>query len=225
LIAAVSLGVALQAARYAHAASARGPLQAEISQAQSTAIAQRWERAPLGQIFTSPVRYSSQQGTKENATLLGIGSGDSCPAALDATMVKAAEGFGCVAALRASYQDELGGTVYTVGVIVFPDDQDALAFSNTMPQGAGPGTGLNTLSLPGTASALFTNSARQTLESWVTGSYVVLVVSGYADGRPVSASAEPNDAIFGPAHQIMEAVASALAAPEPFRCGDGEFAC
>jgi hypothetical protein len=226
LIAVVSLGIALQAARYAHSASARGPLQAEISQAESIAIAQRWERAPLGQIFPASVGYTTGQGTSETATRLGIGAGDSCAAALDSTLVDAADGFGCVAALRASYVDELYGTVYTVGVIVFPDDQAARAFHDSVPPGAGPtGTGLNTLQLPGTAAALFTDSARQTLDSSVTGTYVVLSVSGYADGRPATTSDEPQDTLFSPAGQIVQAVVAALSAPQPVHCGDGEFAC
>jgi hypothetical protein len=225
IIAVVSLGIALQAARYAHSESSRGPSQAEIAQAQAIAIAQRWERAPLGQIFPANVGYLSAQNTRETATLLGIGAGDSCAAAFDLTLRNAADGFGCVAALRASYQDELGGTVYTVGVIVFPDDQAALAFYNSVLPGAGPASGLNALRLPGTAAALFTNNARQTLDSWVTGTYVVLSVSGYADGRPASVSAEPRPAIFQPAGQIVKAIEAALAAPQPFHCGDGEFAC
>jgi hypothetical protein len=225
LIAVVSLGIALQAARYAHSASSRGPLQAELSQAESIALAQRWERAPLGQIFPGSVGYLTAQDTPETATRLGIGAGDSCAAALDSTLQNAADGFGCVAALRASYDDELGGTVYTVGVIVFPDDQAALGFYDSVPKGAGPGTGLNTLSLPGTATALFTDTARQTLDSSLTGTYVVLSVSGYADGRPASTSTDTPGAIFSPASQIVKAVAAALSASQPVHCGDGEFVC
>jgi hypothetical protein len=226
LIAVVSLGIAVQAARYAHSASSRGSLRAELAQAESMAIAQRWERAPLGQIFPGSVGYLTAQDTAETASRLGIGAGDDCAAALDSTLQGAAAEYGCVAALRASYVDELQGTVYTVGVIVFPNDRDALGFYNSVPQGAGPaGIGLNTLALPGTATQLFTDSARQTLDSWVTGTYVVLSVSGYADGRPAIMFDEANDAIFAPGRQIVKAVATVLAARVPVHCGNGEFVC
>jgi hypothetical protein len=224
LIAAVSLGIALQTARYAHSAS-RGPSQAEIAQAKATAVAQRWERLPLGQIFPEAVGYSTAQLTKESATRLGIGAGDSCVMALDMTLRSAATRSGCLAALRASYADELGGTVYTVGVIVFPDNKDALAFYNAVPHAQTPGTGLNALPLPGTAAALFTDPGRQTRYSRVTGPYVVLAVSGYADGRSASKSAQPRDTIFRPAAQVAKAVANRLDAPQAFHCGDGEFVC
>jgi hypothetical protein len=200
-------------------------LQAEVAQAEATAVGQLWERLPLGQIFPEAVYYSTPQQTKETATRLGIGAGDSCVAALDPTLQNAASGFGCVAALRASYADELGGTVYTVGVIVFPDAQAALAFYAAVPRAETPGTGLNTLRLPGTAAALFTDSGRQTFYSWVTGPYVVLAVSGYADGRPASKSEQARDTIFQPVGDIVKAVAGPLGTSPTVHCGDGEFAC
>jgi hypothetical protein len=224
-IAVLSLGIALQAARYAHSEWTRGPLQGEIDKAQTVAVAQRWERLPLGQIFPLHIPYSTAQDTNETAARLGVGAGDSCAAALDGTLQKAAGGFGCVAALRASYADELGGTVYTVGVIVFPNDQAALGFYSSVPQGTGPAAGLHALPLPGTPAARFTDSARQTFESWIAGPYVVISVAGYADGRPTSASAEPRDSIFEPENEIVRAVAAVLTAPQPVHCGDGEFAC
>jgi hypothetical protein len=225
VIAAVGLGIALQAARYAHSASFRGPSQAEVAQAEATAVGQLWERLPLGQIFPEAVNYLTPQQTKETATRLGIGAGDSCAAALDSTMQNAARSSGCVAALRASYADELDGTVYTVGVIVFPGNQDALAFYNAVPRSETPGTGLHALQLSGTAAALFTDSGRQTLYSWVTGPYVVLGVSGYADGRPATQSAQPRDTIFQPVGDIVKAVAGPLGTSPTVHCGDGEFAC
>jgi hypothetical protein len=224
-MAAASLGIAVQAARYAHQESVRGPSAAEFAQAGTIAIAQRWERMALGQIFPASVGYT-EQSSRESATRLGIGVGDSCDQALDVTMRSIAGGLGCVAALRASYQDELGGTVYTVGVVVFPDSADAHGFAAQVPQGEYPATGLNALALPGTAAARFTNEARQTTFVQVTGPYVVLAVSGYADGRAAARAAEPRDPIFGPAGPIVTAVVAPLAAAQPpVRCADPEFAC
>lgn len=226
VITAISLGVASKAARLAHQESARGPSQAEIAAAASAGIAQRWERLTLGQIFPASVGYTSGQRTRERATRLGIGAGDSCDEALDGTLVSVARRLGCVAAMRASYADELGGAVFTVGVVVFPGSGAAREFAAQVPTGKYPATGLQALALPGTAAALFTATARQTSTVQVTGPYVVLAVAGYADGRPASQAAEPRPPVFKPvSSSIVTAVVAPLAAPEPVRCGNPEWTC
>lgn len=225
LIAVVSLGVAVQAARYAHSEAARGPTAAEESVAAATAVGQRWERLPRGDIFPAAFRYPTGLGTTETATLLSIGADDSCPGALDPPLQQEAQVLGCEAALRASYADELGGTVYTVGVLAFPTGEMAEAFSRSVPLGEYPATGLHTLTLPGTAAALFTDRARQYLAMRVTGPYVVLAVAGYADGRPAAAGTERRDSVFRPAGQLVAAVVAPLAAPQQVHCGAPEFAC
>jgi hypothetical protein len=230
VITAMSLGVASQAARLAHQESARGPSQAEIAAAASAGVAQRWEQLPLGKIFPASVDYTvgyaTGQRTRETATQLGIGAGDSCAEALDVTLMSEARRLGCVAAMRASYDDELGGAVFTVGVVVFPDSGAAREFAAQMPRGGYPATGLQALALPGTAAGLFTAAARQASAIWVTGPYVVLAVAGYADGRPASQAAEPRPLVFGPVmSSIVTAVVKPLAAPEPVRCGNPEWTC
>jgi hypothetical protein len=136
-----------------------------------------------------------------------------------------ADSLGCVAVLRASYRDELGGTVSTVGVVVFPSAAAARGFAATVSQTAYPATGLDALPLPGTAAALFTDTARQTTTAAVTGPYVVLAVSGYADGRPASTATEPRVALFSPAGEIVAAVVRPLAVTQQVNCAVPEFAC
>jgi hypothetical protein len=225
VIAAFSLGVASQAARLAHAQSARGPSRAEIAAAATAGVAQRWERLTLGQIFPGSVPYISAQRTSETAARLGIGAGDSCAEALDDTLDSAARSLGCVAALRASYADELGGAVFTVGVVVFPSGDAAREFAARVPRGEYPATGLHALFLPGTPAARFRDPARQSSAIQVTGPYVVLAVAGYADGRAASQASEPLLPAFGPMASIVSAVVVPLAAPETVRCGDPEWAC
>jgi len=225
VIAAGSLGIAVEAARYAHEESTRRPSAAEIAQAKTIAIAQRWERLPAGLIFPATVAYSTQQGTRETATRLGISAGDSCEQSLDVTVLGPAGRYGCLGVLRASYTDELGGTVYTVGVVVFPGNAAARGFARSVPTAAYPATGLNALAVSDTAAARFTNPARQTTVEEVTGPYVVLAVSGYADGRPASKAAEPRDSVFGPAGRLVAAVEAPLAAPQQVSCGTQEFKC
>jgi hypothetical protein len=225
VIAAASLGIAIQAARYANEESTRHPLAAEIAQAKTTAIAQRWERLPLRLIFPATVTYTTAQHSSETATRLGISSGDSCEQSLDVTVLDTADRYGCRAVLRASYADELGGTVYTVGVVVFTAAADARGFASSLPAAAYPATGLKALAISGTAAARFADSARQAPTDEVTGPYVVLAVSGYADGRLASKEAEPRDSVFGPARRLVAAVMSPLAAPERVSCGTPEFTC
>ncbi|HUN31058.1 MAG TPA: hypothetical protein VMU95_03490 [Trebonia sp.] len=225
VIAAGSLGIAIQAARYAHEDSTRPPSAVEVAQARTTAIAQRWERLPVGTIFPATVAYTTAQDTTETATRLGISSGDSCAQSLDVSVAGAAGRYGCLAVLRASYADELGGTVYTVGVAVFPGFAAARAFASAVPPSAYPATGLNALAITGTAAARFTNQARQTIVTEVTGPYVVLAVSGYADGRPAIAADQPRDSVFGPARRLVAAVEAPLAAPQRVTCGTREFRC
>lgn len=226
VITAISLGVAGQAARLAHAESARGPSQAERTAAAMAGVGQRWERLTLGQIFLPSVGYTSGQLTSETAARLGISAGDSCDEALDDTLQSAAQRLGCVAALQASYADELRGIVVTVGVVVFPDSGAAHEFAAYVPKGGLPAAGLRALALPGTAAAPFADSARQASAVQVTGPYVVLAVAGYADGRPASQAAEPRPPVFGPVmNSIVSAVVEPLAAPEQVRCGAPEWAC
>jgi len=225
VIAAGSLGIAIQAARYAHEESTRPPSAVEIAQARTTAVAQRWERLPLRSIFPATVAYTTAQNTTETATRLAISSGDSCGESLDVTVAGAASRFGCVAVLRASYADELGGTVYTVGVVVFPASANARGFARSVPATTNPATGLNALAVSGTAAARFANQARQAIATAVTGPYVVLAVSGYADGRPASEAAEPRNSVFGPARRLVAAVEAPLAAPQRVSCGTAEFTC
>jgi hypothetical protein len=224
VIAALSLGVAAQAARLAHAESARGPSQAEKAVAATAGVAQRWERLTLGEIFPASVGYTSGQQTSETAPRLGISAGDSCDEALAASVESAGQRLGCVAAMRASYADELGGTVYTVGVVVFPDSGAARAFAAQLPTGGYPATGLRSLALRGTA-ALFSDQAQQTSEVKVTGPYVVLAVAGYADGRPASQATESRPAVFDPMNSIVSAVLVPLDATESVRCGNPEWTC
>jgi hypothetical protein len=225
MIAVASLAAAVQAARHANAESTRGPSAAELAAAAKTALAQRWERLPAGQIFPATIKYSSDQLTNETATRLGIGPALPCGQALDVTLQAAARAAGCAGVLRAGYADELGGTVYTVGVVAFPDVAAAHQFARAVPLDKYPATGLRALALPGTAAALFTDQARQSAVIQVTGPYVVLAVAGYADGRPASTATEPRDSPFLPASQLATAVVTPLSVPQRASCEAPEFTC
>ncbi|HEX4834393.1 MAG TPA: hypothetical protein VH478_25240 [Trebonia sp.] len=225
VIAAASLGLAVQAARSAHVQAARGPSAAELDQAERTAVAQRWERLPLGQVFPAAVGYATAAGAPGTATRLGIGAGDDCMGALDGPLQATAASLGCQGGLRATYADEPGGTVYTVGVLAFPDDTAAGQFAAVLPPPSYPATVLNALPLPGTAAARFGDPGRQFLVRRVAGPYVILAVSGYADGRPARPEAQPGPGAFAAAAPIAAAVAAPLSRPGAVDCADPEFQC
>jgi hypothetical protein len=225
MITVASLAVAVQATRHASAELTRGPTRAELAAAAKAALAQRWERMPAGQIFPATIRYSSDQLTDEAASRLGIGPALPCGQALDVTLQAAARAAGCAGVLRASYADELGGIVYTLGVLAFPDDAAARQFAAAVPQGKYPATGLRALPLPGTAAGVFTDRARQSAAVQVTGPYVVLGVAGYADGRPASEFTEPRNSAFSATGQLVTVVVRPLAVPQRVSCGTPEFTC
>lgn len=212
--------------RISHAEATRKPTAAELSAAEAAGLAQRWERINAGALFPASVGYSTDQNTQESASRIGIGPATSCAAAVDQTMTAIAARYKCDGAMRATYADELGGTVYTVGVLAFPSTQDATEFDQRMPPSTFPAAGLRTLAFDGTVAARFDDAARQLSQSWPAGPYIVLIVAGYADGRAASATGEERSDVFSPATQIAVAVNSALNAPEVVNCQvKSEWSC
>lgn len=219
------LAVAVLAGGRAHAEETRQPTAAELSAAGAAAIAQRWERTPAGEIFPSTVGYTTDLKTKETASRVGIDPADTCAIAVDNTLRKLARQAGCVAGLRADYTDQLLGSVYTIGVLVFPSAAKASLFYTRLPLSGYPATGLRALAEPGTPAALFADAARQASAATLAGPYVVLAVAGYSDGRPASAVNERRGSVFDPVNQLVSAVAAPLAQPVTVRCGSAEWAC
>lgn len=133
----------------------------------------RWQQWSAGQVFPEVLGTS--------VTRLGISPDTDCATAAGQATGRLAARDGCLAGLRASYTDSLGGVVYTVGVFAFTDARAAASFWGALPS---PSAGLQALTLPGTAAGRFSDQARQAGAARQAGSYVVLVVDGYADGRP-----------------------------------------
>jgi hypothetical protein len=217
---------AVVCARAAQSESGRKATPAELQAAAATGAEQRWERVSAGTLFPARFGYTTSLLTQESGNRIGIAPPDDCMSALDPTLRSLAGHFHCRRVLRASYADALGGTVYTVGVLVFPTPAQADGFYSRMPAPAFPATGLNTLPLAGTASARFSDAARQSSLAREAGSYVVLVVGGYADGRPAAADGERRPPVFAPAAQLAATVIRPLTAPSVVNCQDkAEWAC
>jgi len=219
------LAVAVFAGGRARAEQTRHPTVAELSAAAATGVAQRWERTPAGSIFPESIRYTTDLMTKEKASRVAINPDDTCASALDGTLRGLAAKDGCVAGLRADYADQLLGSVYTVGVLAFPSAKRAASFYHKVPLSAYPAAGLNALAVAGTPAALFADAARQASAALLAGPYVVLAVAGYSDGRHAKRADERRNSVFGPASQLVAAVAAPLAKPVTVRCGGAEWAC
>jgi hypothetical protein len=225
-LAACCLAGGLAAGIAARSTAAATPTAAELSAAAAAGTAQRWERETAGTIFPATVPYTTDLLTQESATRLGISAATGCGPALDHTLTALAARYGCQAGLRATYADQLQGTVYTAGVLAFRTGLAAADFFRNLPQSPFPATGLRTLPLPGTAAALFTDPARQLTTGQQHGPYVVLVVAGYTDGRAAAATAEQRASVFAAANPLASALSAPLGDPAGVNCHDAaQWSC
>jgi hypothetical protein len=225
IVAIILLVAAVGAADRAHAELARKPTAAELSAAAAFGEASRWQRWPAGQIFPAGLPYTTSLRNAETARRAGIAPGYGCPAAVDAALAALTRRYGCRAALRASYLDQPGGVVYTLGVLAFPEPRAAAGFLSHYSAGRSPVRGLHALALPGTPAAAFADAARQAASASLYGPYVVLTVAGYADGRPAAATGERRPSAFAPATQLATEIGTPLAQPEKVRCASGQWSC
>lgn len=169
--------------------------------------------------------YSTSLLTSETATRIVISPQHSCAAALSGVAAAAAARSHCQAGLRATYLDQLDGLVYTVGVLAFPGERQAASFDARLPGGASAVTVLQALAVPGTASARFSQAARQWSTARRDGPFVVVAVGGYADGEPAGPGQQARPSVFGPAGQLAAEIAAPLARPVTVRCGTPEWSC
>jgi hypothetical protein len=201
------------------------PTAAQRRAAERVAVAERWRSWPAGRIFPASLGYSTQLLTTETATRAGITPADSCQSSLSSAAAAAASQAGCVASLRASYVDEPQGVVYTVGVLVFARPGEAFMFVQQLGRLGGSAASLRALALTGTASARFTDAARQLGAVRQAGPFVVLSVAGYADGEPVARARQRRPSVFAPASQLAAEVARPLLTPAVVDCAARQWSC
>jgi hypothetical protein len=225
VVALCCLVVAGVAGEKVHAELTREPTRAELSAAAAAAVAGRWQTWPAGRIFPADLGYGTSLLTQETARRAGVAPGTACASAVDPGLDRLAARDGCLAALRATYVDQLQGVVYTVGVLAFGSPHRAAAFAHGLPRNRSPVTGLRAQGFPGTAVAAFDDAARQAATARQKGPYVVLTVAGYADGRPAAATAEARGSVFAPADQLAAEVIGPLASPVQVSCHSQEFSC
>jgi hypothetical protein len=216
------LAIAVAAGLGADAAATRAPTAAQRATAAATAVADRWRTWPADRIFPASLSYSTNLLTTETATRVAIASQHSCASAIDPIAAGLAARHRCRAGLRATYLDQLGGILYTVGVLAFPTNRLAAAFAARLPA---DGLVLQALAVPGTSSALFSPAARQATTSRVAGPFVVVTVAGYTGGEPAGPTQEQRPGVFAPAAQLATEVAAPLSRVVPVNCRSPQWSC
>jgi hypothetical protein len=192
-------------------------------------IGKRWRTWPASRIFPAAVSYqlsgfgpdSSGGGVPLIAHRIGIASQASCGSATDLSVARVLAAHGCVAVLRATYEDATGALAVTVGIAVLPGPASASASLRALPPAAGGTLGIRPVPFAGTLAAQFGDSQRQLSSVSSAGSYLIMSTVGYADGRRRVQEADPytKDEMLSVEHGIGNLVGSRLgSAPPPPRC-------
>ncbi|MFI0353580.1 hypothetical protein [Actinomadura sp. 9N407] len=210
----------------------REPTNAELQWAAKAEVARRWQVWPSGRIFPERVAYTVRREKSELASRTGIVPQTGCDTAVDPEYTAVLRRHGCRAILRATYADQLQGIVVTVGVVAFPDEWRADKAMRALPgtpdedRSGGVRPALRASPFPGTASARFTDAARQDRTVTREGPYVLLTTSGYADGRPAEAITKKRPGRpFGLASELAFAISKPLATQALPDCSKREWRC
>jgi hypothetical protein len=217
------LAVAVTAAATVHTELYRKPTAAELTRAAATAVGRRWQAWPAGRVFPATLPYTAALDVAEHAARVGIDPATGCAAAVDSPVAPVLRRYGCRGVLRASYLDEREAVVFTIGVVAFATARSAAAARARIRPGRA--AGLRAFASPRTASASFSDRARQAATVTQAGPYLVLTTAGYADGRPAAKTGERRPDVFAPASQLAQAIAAPLAAPAVPRCGAPGWTC
>ena len=200
-----------------HAELTRHATASEVAAAGRTEIATRWARWPAGRIFPAAAPYVNWDGLYTTGYRVGIARQASCEAAFDPPVAEILRRHGCAAVLRATYVDQSGSQVATVGVAVMPSLAAARAAVNGVVSAPGQTVGLRAAGFPGTWSDRFGDAQRGWFGVTSSGPYAYFFAAGYTDGRP--GSGRPGaDYVAGPGdlgNGVLNRIAAVLSAGGP----------
>jgi hypothetical protein len=134
---------------------------------------------------------------------------------------------GCLAVLRATYQDATQTLAVTVGVAVLPASSAPQARA-TLHRGGGAPPWLRAVSFRRTTTAHFAGPGHKVGWSKASGPYLVLATAGYADGRPWLSQGHDTYTeaeIDSLASGVVQLVASRLGASAPVPHCPGSPGC
>jgi hypothetical protein len=208
--------------------------QAQRQQIVSWEIAKRWRSWPAGRIFPPVIDYHLPGATfgggrslALQADRVGIAEQASCRDATDPVVGPELARRGCLAVLRATYQDTTHTFAVTVGVAVMPASS-APRESVLLHHDGGPQPWLRAVSFRHTMTAHFAGPGHKAGWRGATGPYLVLATVGYADGRPwltqghdIYTRAEMDNLASG----VVSSVTSRLGAPPPVPHCPGSPGC
>jgi hypothetical protein len=175
-IAGVGGGATRLALSLAHAASAGAA-------GGGSAVTARWQRLTAGQIFPVTIRYVDAQDVTQSAHRVGIAPSASCATGLDSAAATTMAGLGCTLVLRATYADQSGVLIATIGVAVVASPHAAATAVRRLAALRSP-AGVKAEPFSGTIADLFHDAQRAAFGTAIAaGRYIFLYSAGYADGR------------------------------------------
>jgi hypothetical protein len=154
-------------------------------------MGKRWRTWPAARIFPDSLQYPVPGSALGGADLplaahrIGIARQASCHAATDPAVARVLARYGCLAVLRATYDDATQSLAVTVGIVVLPGPAAASASLSALhgQHPNGPRPGVRAVSFRRTPVARFGNRQRQLSSVRRAGPYLVFTTVGYADGR------------------------------------------
>lgn len=131
--------------------------------------------ATTQRLLPATIRYVDRYRVHATARRVGVAPPADCAEAVDRASAARLERAGCKRILRATYVDATGSMLMTVGVA---------EFSRKAPPVTGAPPRVRAVAFPRTIADRFTDKARIRTEAHVSGPHLVMVATGYADGRP-----------------------------------------
>ncbi|MEU8055932.1 hypothetical protein [Microbispora bryophytorum] len=152
-----------------------------------------WRNEPAETLFPAalgmqdPEKRQGDPNTERGWTRVAISPETSCAKALSGAVAKEAARRGCVAALRATYVDDTGGTAATIAIVVFRDPKVALDLGDLVHDKGDadrPDQAVHALAVPGItwSDAVRAGSGGDSVMDVYTPCAVV-ASAGPADGR------------------------------------------
>ena len=198
-------------------------------------VSKRWRSWPAGQIFPHAIKYSlpgrafgGGPALPLTAQLVGIAPQATCRDAAERAAAGVLARHGCLAVLRATYEDTTQTLAVTVGVAVLPAMSAAQKSAAALGAGSGSRSGIKAVSFGRTATAHFGDRSQKLWWNRAAGPYLVLATVGYADGRPWIARGDDTyteGELLGLAYGAGQRIAAALGAAPPTPSCPGNPAC
>jgi hypothetical protein len=164
---------------------------AQRNQIMTWEVGTRWRSWPAGRIFPSTIDYElpgsafgSDTSLALRAQRVGIAPQASCRKATARPVSRLLVKRGCLAVLRATYQDTTQTFAVTVGVAVLPATPAGPRTALALPKSHDSQPWLRAVSFRHTATAHFAGPGHKVAWAADAGPYLVLATVGYADGRP-----------------------------------------